>query len=182
MKEGPVREIKQGLRFIHEASSALESGDPEFLEFRARAVHLMEVTDEALKPRDADWLNWYERRRKTVIFHASPLDVSEGMRAHLFDRLETAVFTSATLSINGDFSYFRKRVGVPDNGLEAVHPSHFDFKAQTLMYLPKDLPLPPMSVLCWRQASEYGRSSSGPRQGVGPIHQLPQPQWGLSGP
>ena len=60
----------------------------------------------------------------------------------MLDRLETAVFTSATLSINGDFSYFRKRVGVPDDGLEAVHPSHFDFKAQTLMYLPKDLPPP----------------------------------------
>jgi ATP-dependent DNA helicase DinG len=142
MKEGPVREIKRSLRFIQEASSALETNDPEFLEFRARAAHLMEVTDEALKPRDADWLNWYERRRKTVIFHASPLDVSEGMRTLLLDRLETAVFTSATLSINGDFSYFRKRVGVPDDGLEAVHPSHFDFKAQTLMYLPKDLPPP----------------------------------------
>jgi ATP-dependent DNA helicase DinG len=142
MKEGPVREIKQGLRFIQEASSALESSDPEFLEFRARAAHLMEVTDETLKPRDADWLNWYERRRKTVIFHASPLDVSEGMKTLLFDRLETAVFTSATLSINGDFSYFRKRVGIPDDGLEAVHPSHFDFKAQTLLYLPKDLPAP----------------------------------------
>jgi ATP-dependent DNA helicase DinG len=142
LKEGPVREIRQGLRFIQEASSALESKDPEFLEFRARAGHLMEVTDEALKPRDSDWLNWYERRKKTIIFHASPLDVSEGMRTLLLDRLETAIFTSATLSINGDFSYFRKRVGIHDDALEAVHPSHFDFKAQTLMYLPRDLPPP----------------------------------------
>jgi ATP-dependent DNA helicase DinG len=142
MKGGPVQEIRQGLRFIHEASSSLESNEPEFLEFRARAGHLMEVTDEALKPRDADWLNWYERRRKTVVFHASPLDVSEGMKTLLFDRLETVIFTSATLSIKGDFSYFRKRVGAPEDGLEAVHPSHFDFKTQTLMYLPKDLPPP----------------------------------------
>jgi len=142
IKEGPLREIRQGLRFIQEASLALESKDPEFLEFRARAGHLMEVTDEALKPRDADWLNWYERRRKTVIFHASPLDVSEGMRSLLFDRLETAVFTSATLSINGDFSYFHKQVGIPDHVLEAVHPPHFDFETQTLLYLPRDLPPP----------------------------------------
>jgi ATP-dependent DNA helicase DinG len=142
MKEGPVREIRKGLRFVQEASANLESNEPEFLEFRARAAHLMEVTDKALQPRDADWLNWYERRRKTVIFHSSPLDVSESMKTHLFDRLQTAVFTSATLSINGDFSYFRKRVGIPEDSLEAVHPPHFDFKAQTLMYLPKDLPPP----------------------------------------
>jgi ATP-dependent DNA helicase DinG len=64
------------------------------------------------------------------------------MRTLLFDRLETAVFTSATLCINGDFNYFNKRVGIPEDALEAVHPTDFDFKAQTRLYLPKDMPPP----------------------------------------
>jgi ATP-dependent DNA helicase DinG len=52
------------------------------------------------------------------------------------------IFTSATLSTNGTFDYIRSRLGIPENALEGIFPSHFNFKDQAMIYIPKDLPAP----------------------------------------
>jgi ATP-dependent DNA helicase DinG len=81
------------------------------------------------------------RRREFVALQATPIDVSQILREYLFARLETAVLTSATLAVGGGFEYVRGRLGV-DNARELVVPSHFDYEAQALLYLPPDLPDP----------------------------------------
>jgi ATP-dependent DNA helicase DinG len=90
-------------------------------------------------------LNWYEKRKKSLLLHASPLDISERMNESLYQKLQTVVFTSATLSTNKTFHYIRSRLGLPDTTLEAIYPSHFDFENQTLLYVPRDLPNPNVS-------------------------------------
>jgi len=64
------------------------------------------------------------------------------MQELLFKKVKTIVFTSATLSTNGNFDYVRSRLGIPENALEGISPSHFAFDRQTLMYIPKDMPNP----------------------------------------
>ena len=77
-----------------------------------------------------------------MIFHASPLDISQNMQEFLYDNVKTTVFTSATLSTNGSFDYIRSRLGIPENTQEDICPSHFDFNKQALMYIPRDMPTP----------------------------------------
>jgi ATP-dependent DNA helicase DinG len=60
----------------------------------------------------------------------------------LYKKVESVIFTSATLSTNGTFDYVRSRWGLPEGTLEGLYPSHFDFQTQTLLYIPKDMPLP----------------------------------------
>jgi ATP-dependent DNA helicase DinG len=64
------------------------------------------------------------------------------MRALLYKKVKTVVLTSATISTNGNFDYIRTRLGLPEDCLTGIYPSHFDFLNQTLMYIPKDLPNP----------------------------------------
>lgn len=76
----------------------------------------------------------------------APLEVAELLRATLFDRLQTVVLTSATLTVAGRFDYQERRIG-----LQAIEParldrlqleSPFDHACQVLLAVPEDLPEP----------------------------------------
>jgi len=107
-----------------------------------RAQSLAEKIDEVTKDRDSGWLVWFEQRKKSLVMHASPLDISQQMKDSLFDRIKSVIFTSATISTGGTFGYIRSRLGIEEDALEGLYPSHFDFSHQALMYIPNDLPLP----------------------------------------
>ncbi len=79
--------------------------------------------------------------RQHVFLQATPIDVSLILRQYLFDKLETAVLTSATLAVSNGFEYARKRLGL-ERARELVVPSHFQYETQALLYVPPDLPDP----------------------------------------
>jgi ATP-dependent DNA helicase DinG len=142
ISEGPGADILRGLRYI-QANAGLKESDNFVLQgLLGRASELGKLLEQILRKRDSNWLNWYERRKKSLVLHASPLDIAERMRELLYKKVKTVVFTSATISTNGNFDYIRSRLGLPDDVLQGIYPSHFDFKNQTLMYVPNDLPIP----------------------------------------
>jgi len=76
---------------------------------------------------------------------AAPIDLAELLRDDLFERVDTAVLTSATLATRDGFGYLRRRLGLVGGGLrlhEAVFPSPFDFETQTVLAVPTDVPEP----------------------------------------
>jgi ATP-dependent DNA helicase DinG len=86
-------------------------------------------------------VRWYEIFRHGFTLSTTPLDVSRPFREHAELAEHSWVFTSATLAINGDFSHFQSQFGLED--AETYQwPSPFDFKNNTLMYLPSNLPNP----------------------------------------
>ena len=136
------RDIKQGLRFISEKAGLDGFKAPTVQALAGRAVDFGQRLDDILMLHAPDWLKWYESRKKLLTLHASPLDISETMNELLYEKVKTIIFTSATLSAKGTFEYFRSRVGLQEPVLEGVYPSHFEFEAQALMYIPLDLPVP----------------------------------------
>ncbi len=66
---------------------------------------------------------------------AAPMSVTDLLREKLFDRVKT-IATSATLAIDGDFSFFRSRIGL-EAAAELALPYAFDYPAQALLYLPR---------------------------------------------
>jgi ATP-dependent DNA helicase DinG len=82
-----------------------------------------------------------ERGRTNVFLQATPIEISEILRRTLFESLETAVLTSATLAVGGDFRYIRSRLGV-EHARELVIASHFNYPEQAVLYVPPDLPDP----------------------------------------
>ena len=142
ISKGPGREIRKGLKYIQEKAGLGELDNIALQALVARAGELKLLLDNILCKRDSNWLNWYEKRKRSLVLHASPLDISGPMNETLYQKLQAVVFTSATLSTNKTFDYIRSRLGLPGDTLEGLYPSHFNFETQTLMYLPKDLPNP----------------------------------------
>ncbi|MBW1722807.1 MAG: ATP-dependent DNA helicase [Deltaproteobacteria bacterium] len=142
LAHGPVAMMIQGLRRIHQNSEWRSHRSNTFQACLFRAEEIHRSLEEILSFRDFNWLNWYERRKTNLVLHASPLDISSDMDELLYQETRTLVFTSATLSTKGNFDYFKSRMGLSGPLLSGIHPSHFDFENQTLLYVPTDLPLP----------------------------------------
>jgi len=92
---------------------------------------------------EKNYVYWLERRGKGMFLRASPVDVSELLREKLFDKVETCILTSATLSSSGSFNFVRERLGL-DTGKTSgfVAASSFDYENQAIIYLPKAMPDP----------------------------------------
>lgn len=79
---------------------------------------------------------WYERRERSLLLSASPIEVATEMQEHLYDKVKGVVFTSATLTTGGDFTYLFDRLGLSeDTEQETIH-TPFDYQGRTLLYIP----------------------------------------------
>ncbi|MFN6963858.1 MAG: ATP-dependent DNA helicase [Pyrinomonadaceae bacterium] len=92
---------------------------------------------------DRNYVFWHERRGRGIYLQASPVDVSNLLKDKLFNKVETCVLTSATLSTSGSFNFIRDRLGLEKSKTDTlVAPSSFDYEKQAIVYLPKGMPDP----------------------------------------
>ncbi len=90
---------------------------------------------------DKKFVYWTERRGRGFFLRASPIDVSAILEDKLFEKIDTVVLTSATLSSAGNFSFIRERLGL-DTADDLIAESTFDYPSQALLYLPAKMPDP----------------------------------------
>ena len=90
---------------------------------------------------DAGYVYFLEVRGRSVQLRASPIDVSRIVRDLVAGQRRATLITSATLSVDGGFAYIKERLGLEDAEAMTV-PSEFDYRTQTLLYLPGRMPLP----------------------------------------
>src|SRR5438034_3668279 len=124
----------------------LPSKPEEIFNFVRRAGELQVQLGFLMESDDRNTVFWIERRRggrdkSNVFLQATPIDVAPILKTCLFDRLECAVLTSATLAVGGGFDYMRRRLGL-EQTRELVLASHFDYANQAMFYVPPDLPDP----------------------------------------
>jgi ATP-dependent DNA helicase DinG len=86
-------------------------------------------------------VRWYELSPRGFRLQRTPLDVSAPLRAHREQSRAAWVFTSATLSVSGNFAHIAERLGL-EQPTTLLQPSPFDWDAQALCYLPPALPEP----------------------------------------
>ena len=90
---------------------------------------------------DGDYVHWYETYRTGFSLNMTPMTVAEPFQRAMRSMTSSWVFTSATLAIGGDFSHFKRRLGLEDaNELQVDSP--FDYRHNALLYLPQALPEP----------------------------------------
>ena len=142
ISEGPAMEIRRSLKYFQKEAGFSDPDSPVLQPLALRAGELDRLLAQVLKKRDENWLSWYEKRKKSLMLYISPLDISKQLREVLYEKVKTVVFTSATISTNGNFDYFRTQLGLPEETLDGIYPSHFEFGRQALMYIPKDMSTP----------------------------------------
>jgi ATP-dependent DNA helicase DinG len=122
------------LTTIRNAPEELVPLHRRLLEFRERLRRWMEPDDSAT-------VYFIERRGRGIYLQATPIDVSAILREKLFAVIPTVVLTSATLAVGDNFNFLRSRLGLEeDDARELIVPSHFDYAAQCLLYVPPHLP------------------------------------------
>lgn len=128
-----------GALYHHLQIQAESASDSEAL--IRRLERIIENLEEIFQPSDSDDVYWFERRGRGVFLHLTPIDVAPILREKLFDRVDTAILTSATLTTGGTFEYLKERLGLSE-ARELVVPAEFDYLRQTILYVPSDFPEP----------------------------------------
>lgn len=108
---------------------------------RAEAQQL--AVERFLSADDPQRVFWFETFKRAFVLHATPLSVAEPFGAHRQRNKCSWVFTSATLSVAGDFKHFVSRLGLEDARTLRLE-SPFDFRRQAVLYVPEHLPVPDM--------------------------------------
>ncbi|MFW6279225.1 MAG: helicase C-terminal domain-containing protein [Bacillota bacterium] len=90
-----------------------------------------------------DYVFWLEKEKRYNSAYVSqnnaPLNISKLLPDILWQRLENVIITSATLTVNNNFKFFRKSLGVSDaDELQVASP--FDYKSQARLLIPDDIP------------------------------------------
>jgi ATP-dependent DNA helicase DinG len=156
--------LNQALLRLGSELENLLSKPEEVFNFARRAQELQVQLKFLMESEDRNTVFWIERRghtrgtpgisgvtgvparpptpgRHQVFLQATPIDVAPILKSCLFDKLECAVLTSATLAVGGAFDYINRRLGF-EYARETVLPSHFDYEKQAMFYVPPDLPDP----------------------------------------
>ena len=157
LREG-LEELERDLSRLNDHLSLLSGQDLKDLEnFRSFTDGALTQTNELLETfslmvennRD-DLVYWCEPpasdKKQDSRLKASPVNVASVLKNRLYDFLNTAVFTSATLTVGERFDYFKNRVGLffvdNDRLVERSYGSPFHYDEQVLLGVPTFLPDP----------------------------------------
>ena len=99
-----------------------------------------DLTQWRLAP-ESETVRWVEVFQGSLQLNASPLSIADIVRKQLAGSARAWVFTSATLSVRGDFAHYQSQMGL-ESARTATWESPFDFPRQALMYVPEEMPGP----------------------------------------
>jgi len=121
----------------------------EFARYADRCGVLVADLEEFLVQKRNDYVYWVEPgpgSRQALWLRSAAINVGPDVKRCLFDKYESVILTSATLSTAGadeksGFDFFASRIGLHDfDALELGSP--FDYQNQVTLYIEKDLPNP----------------------------------------
>jgi len=140
-------------------SSMLDNLSPKTEAIKALSRRAQEISQQLtfiIEMKDPTYVYWCEVKGKGIFLKASLIEVGGMLNQHLFKQKTTIIFTSATLSTNQNFTYFKERLGLTGRECleELILDSHFDYKKQAILYLPKHLPEPDHKAFTLMAADE----------------------------
>ncbi len=132
----------------HESETDFAKIIVEFRGIGNKINYYAEVISNFLNSEEDGYVRWVEGRmgKGGVLagIGLSPLDISLYLKERLYSSSKTIVMTSATMAVGGGFDFLKKGLGLMENERleEHILPSSFNYKEQTLLMIPTDLPEP----------------------------------------
>ena len=140
----PLTDIERTLKRLRD-DAVTDDDELEITAHQRNCQRLREELDMIIRQDDPDYVYWAEismrGRTPRILLNATPANVNQMLQDHLFCAKSSVVMTSATLSTNRNFAYFKKRVGIGECR-ELLASSPFDFKRQVQIHIPRDMPHP----------------------------------------
>ena len=131
--------LADSLKGMETEFEALAQKPEELLRIARRSFELRQELSFLFESNEKNFVYWFERRNKGVFLAATPIDVSQILRERLFEKFDTVVLTSATLTVGGRFDFIRHRLGL-DHAKDKTLPPEFEYGEQALFYMPRKMP------------------------------------------
>ena len=132
------------VEFLEDTAKELEPYVESSKEVELCCEQVREIATDArtIFERDSfEVASWCETSQRGFALHRLPLEPGKVYGPLIADYEGSWIFTSATLSVGTDFSYFEKSMGLSES-ITNRWDSPFDFEKQTLLYAPADMPQP----------------------------------------
>ena len=136
-----IAELLAALQALLEPLAALKDRGQRLNQCWQRATARYDDIEAYSARLGADSVRWVEIRGHHIYLNQTPISIAETFQQRLASHNACHIFTSATLAVGQDFGHFRQQLGLT-NTPARVWDSPFDYPAQTLLYLPTDLPAP----------------------------------------
>lgn len=104
-----------------------------------RTKNIYDDIESYIKTNNDETIRWVETKNHHFYLNQTPVSVAKIFRYRLRHYDATHIFTSASLAINNDFDHFVSQLGLKDCAC-SVWNSPFDYKSQTYLYIPIDIP------------------------------------------
>jgi ATP-dependent DNA helicase DinG len=108
---------------------------------RAQAIQATLASWQRNDDPDTPRVRWLETTMSSLLMHATPLSVGAMFGAKLTERAQAWILTSATLSVGGDFTHLKNRLGIEECETLCVD-SPFDYPRQGVLYVPQGVSAP----------------------------------------
>jgi ATP-dependent DNA helicase DinG len=136
-----LRQLAGELRALHLRTRDREQA-AELAGFEQRASDLADRVGDLISQGRPEHAYWIEKRsqwqRPIVTLASAPINVAPIVRSLVFDKVGSAVLTSATLATargaRHGFEYIRRRLGM-EEGRELLLASPFDYRRQARLYV-----------------------------------------------
>lgn len=122
------------------ATIAAEGGEGAVAEDAAGETATATAASKA-KDFGPETVRWVEVFSQSVQLHRTPLSIAPIFTRQREGQPRAWVFTSATLSVKGNFAHYAAQLGL-DKDRSLTLPSPFDYATQGLLYVPRDMPQP----------------------------------------
>ncbi|MFQ5652551.1 MAG: helicase C-terminal domain-containing protein [bacterium] len=138
-------------RFKHKLG---QDGQTLTIDLQAQLMRLSDVAasiEHILLEYDAAEVRWLEvktgyKETKLVRLVCCPLDVAPILKEAVFEKFKNVILTSATLTVEGRFTFLKTRLGLnlvaADRVYEAQLLAPFDYQRQVLVAIPTNIPAP----------------------------------------
>ncbi|GBD39305.1 putative ATP-dependent helicase DinG [bacterium HR37] len=149
-----LRELEEEIRSFVEVLLDYENEDDvariiaEYRGIANKVGFYSDVINCFLSSEEDGYVRWVEGRAgKGGIVSSiglSPLDISSHLKERLYSRCKTVVMTSATMTVNGSFSFLKGELGLSDDSRvkEYVISSPFNYSENVVLAIPKDVSEP----------------------------------------
>jgi ATP-dependent DNA helicase DinG len=154
--------LKAALERLRSALQTVKDPPAEMDAILRRAEQVLFDLEFIILGGDRNFIYWCERRGRGTFLQATPIDVSGIIAERLFENVETAVLTSATLTSGGTFDFIKSRLGIAEAD-ELIAESNFDYERQAILYLPPRMPDPRDSRFTQSAADEIVKLISASR-------------------
>ena len=150
----PMRIVERNARFNDALDAVLASLDALGAELSVhaerseglqrcaeRAANVAEQAERWRSGVDGERVRWVEIFPQSLHLNSTPLSVAEVFSKQIHAQARSWIFTSATLSVAGDFSHYCGALGL-DEARTSNWESPFDYPRQAVLYVPAKMPEP----------------------------------------